>query len=593
VRDGERSGKDGVGGGGKLNVSETSMEALGGVAGGRVASMTTDVGFMLSEALRAMGIKYAFGIVGGGVAHLVSGLSRAGIELIHVRHEAAAAFMALESYIATGVPGLVFTTTGPGLTNALTGIVASSWEGGNIIVLAGASDSSRDTSPFQQTGSQAISSVRASLAPHALLNATYARGPNCIYAALDRWADATRHTKNHVGLCLVPLSVQRQKCAPYQARSAKAPAAPSLTSSDTQELAAQLQTGQTAIWAGFGARHARSELLSVAEALDANVVLSPRAKGVFPERHPLCRGTTGFAGTPDAHALLRDLDNLLVLGTRLSEFTSFWASEFRPRNPTIHVDRDATAFGHGFLGARVLRVQAEVKSFLTQLQEHLPPPRVRYAPHLPTSSARDGDDDEVHGIHPAVVMATIQAIVVDSERGIVGTEAGNAFAWGTQALRFGVPDYRVSTSFGSMGHFATGLLGAALNTGRLVLSIVGDGAMLMNSELSTAAKYRIPSVWVVLNDAGYGMIRHGFEAVNLPAIDLNIPRVDFVAFARSVGAEGRRANTSRELSDALNDAMETRGPYVIDVRVDPRVAPPFDGRNKNIRASTEEQKWRG
>jgi acetolactate synthase-1/2/3 large subunit len=144
-----------------------------------------------------------------------------------------------------------------------------------------------------------------------------------------------------------------------------------------------------------------------------------------------------------------------------------------------------------------------------------------------------------------------------------------------------------------MGHFATGLLGAALSTGRLVLSIVGDGAMLMNSELSTAAKYRIPSVWVVLNDAGYGMIRHGFEAVKLPAIDLDIPRVDFVSFARSVGAEACFANTSRDLGVALADAMRTRGPYVIDVRVDPSIAPPFDGRNKNIRAATEEQQWRG
>jgi acetolactate synthase-1/2/3 large subunit len=568
-------------------VSQTDIDVTQEAVGG-----TTDVGLMLGEALRAMGIKYAFGIVGGGVAHLVSGLSRAGIKLIHVRHEAAAAFMALESYIATGVPGLVFTTTGPGLTNALTGIVASSWEGGNIIVLAGASDNSRDTAPFQHTGSHAISSVRSSLAPQALLNATYARGPNCIYEALGRWSDATQQAKNHVGLCLVPLSVQRQKCAPYRPLTAKTPATPTLTPADTQAIAAQLQTGQTAIWAGFGARHAGGELLRVAEALGAKVVLSPRAKGVFPERHPLCRGTTGFGGTHDANALLQNVDNLLVLGTRLSEFTSLWASEFRPRNPTIHVDLDATAFGHGFLGARVMRVQAEVRCFLAQLHAHLPPATVTYALPPLKPSALDRRS-EPRGIHPAAVMAIIQEVVVDGGRGIVGTEAGNAFAWGTHALRFGAPDYRVSTSFGSMGHFATGLLGAALNTGRLVLSIVGDGAMLMNTELSTAAKYRIPSVWVVLNDAGYGMIRHGFEAVNLPPIDLDIPRVDFVDFARSVGADGCFANTSEELTVALGEAMKTRGPYVIDVRVDPSVAPPFDGRNKNLRAATQDPQWRG
>lgn len=553
---------------------------------------TTDVGFMMGEALRRMNIKHAFGIVGGGVAHLVSGLSRAGIELIHVRHEAGAAFMALESYLATGIPGLVFTTTGPGLTNALTGIVASSWEGGNIIVLAGASDNFRDTAPFQQTGSHAISSIRSALAPHALLNATCARGANCLYQSLDRWSEAAQRPRAHVGLSLVPLSLQRQQCAPYRPRPANQPSLPVLMPADTQEIAAQLKTGRTAIWAGFGARRARAELLQVSEALGAEVVLSPRAKGVFPERHPLYRGTTGFGGTENATALLQSADNLLVLGSRLSEFTSLWASDFQPKNPTIHVDLDPSAFGHRFLGARVMCVQSDVRSFLAQLREHLPPASTSY-PISSVPPVAGEQMDTPHGIHPARVMEVIQEIVVDQGLAIVGTEAGNAFAWGTHALRFGAPDYRVSTSFGSMGHFTTGLLGAALGSGRPVLSIVGDGAMLMNCELSTAAKYRIPSIWVVLNDAGYGMIRHGFEAVKLAPIDLDFPRVDFVAFAQSMGAKGSAANTSTELATALRHALQSPGPYVIDVRVDPTVAPPFDGRNKTIRKEAEELQWRG
>ena len=189
-------------------------------------------------------------------------------------------------------------------------------------------------------------------------------------------------------------------------------------------------------------------------------------------------------------------------------------------------------------------------------------------------------------------MEAIQRHVVDGSGALVMSESGNAFAWCNHYLRFETPGrYRVSTLFGSMGHTAAGVVGAALATGRKAVAVVGDGSMLMNSEVSTAAQYRAPAVWVVLNDAGYGMCRDGHRALGLTEANVGFPRVDFVDIARAVGADGLRVETEDLLDHALELALEAEGPFVVDVRVDPSEASPllqrFDsliqqGNSKNV-----------
>jgi acetolactate synthase-1/2/3 large subunit len=122
------------------------------------------------------------------------------------------------------------------------------------------------------------------------------------------------------------------------------------------------------------------------------------------------------------------------------------------------------------------------------------------------------------------------------------------------------------------------VLGAALATQKPVVSLVGDGAMLMQSEVSTAVAYRAPAKWLVLNDRGYGTIRHGLAASGFPPMQLDIPRVVFSDWAMAQGATGFAAATKDDLRLALRDAIATPGPVVIDAHVDSSVRPPFGRR---------------
>src|SRR5262249_26706397 len=152
------------------------------------------------------------------------------------------------------------------------------------------------------------------------------------------------------------------------------------------------------------------------------------------------------------------------------------------------------------------------------------------------------------------------------------TEAGNAFAWGTHHLRFDMPGrYRVSTGFGSMGHAVTGVIGMAIARKGKAFALAGDGAMLMDSEISTAVQYKIPAVWIVLNASAYGMIEQGMSALGFKPVETEIPHADFAMIARGMGAEGVRVEREEDVLPALQQAMLAEGPFVVDVVIDPKV----------------------
>jgi acetolactate synthase-1/2/3 large subunit len=125
-----------------------------------------------------------------------------------------------------------------------------------------------------------------------------------------------------------------------------------------------------------------------------------------------------------------------------------------------------------------------------------------------------------------------------------------------------------------MGHFVTGVVGAALARNGKAIAIVGDGAMLMNSEISTAVKYQIPAVWIVLNDGLYNMCSQGSALQGFKGMDVEIPQTDFVMLARAMGANGIRVERESDVFAALEKALVSTEPFVVDVVIDStRLAP--------------------
>jgi acetolactate synthase-1/2/3 large subunit len=178
-------------------------------------------------------------------------------------------------------------------------------------------------------------------------------------------------------------------------------------------------------------------------------------------------------------------------------------------------------------------------------------------------------------------MEQIQQQIVAETDAIVMAEAGNSFAWATKLLRFQQPNrYRISTGVGAMGHAVTGVVGAAIS--QKAVAIVGDGAMLMNSEVSTAVRFGIPAVWIVLNDGRYNMCAQGMALQGFTGIDTTIPKTDFALLAQSMGAESLRVEQEQDVAPAIAKAMKSNVPFVLDILIDPLQLAPISGRVKSL-----------
>lgn len=543
----------------------------------------------LAEGLRSLGCRHAYGVAGAAIGRFTAAAWRAGLSVVHTRHEGGAGFMAAESSLAADGPEVVFVTSGPGLSNALTGLIAAAWEGAHVVAVVGGTARDRGGRfAFQQTGAAQLDLTR--WLPPGLPHPVVDLRDVPLDGALATVAAATARPQGSLSMLLLPTDVQQQATSRTSAPPAQAPER--LSPEAVASVAARLAGRRVACWVGHGARHAAEEVRALVEQLGAVVMVTPRGKGVVSESHPACLGVTGLGGARGVSARLAAAapEVGLVLGCRLSEFSSWWDPSLIPPEGLILVGPAPS--DAAYPGRAVMQLASEVGPFAAALRAEAPAavrcgwPGAQAPEPIPAPGPG--------GMHPLALMAAIQEQVVERSDALLISEAGNAFAWATRALRMPAPRYRVSPDFGAMGHAAAGVVGMALARGGKAVALLGDGAMLMNTEINTAVAHRAPAVWVVLNDAGYGMIHHGMVAIGEPPIAGRIPRVDFVAFARAQGADGAAADDPASLREALAAAMAAEGPFVVDVRIDPEVPPPFGARNEDL---TEQQKkeptWRG
>jgi acetolactate synthase-1/2/3 large subunit len=537
--------------------------------------------------LENLGVKYAFGVSGGAMAKLWGSLSNSQIQVLHFRHEAGAAFAAIEASLISDRPVVVFTTTGPGITNALTGMLAARGEGAKVILLsASTSASQRGWCAIQETHEQTLG--EGILTSGALFH--YATTLECaeqLPQASRRFALGLTRPNGFVAHLSIPTDLQ-SSLVDESLLQVDLSLAQTIPSQDTILKSIHLLSESNfAIWVGYGARSAAQEIRQLAERTGAAVICSPRGKGIFPEEHPQFVGVTGLGGHASVFTYMQQHSpvRILVLGTRLGEPTSFWNSQMIPRAGFIHVDVDPDSIGVAYPSVPTFPVVSDVKTFLQLVLQYFPESRVdakAVALSHPEHPIIPPSNSEL--VRPEVLMQEIQQVCVDSGDVIVMAESGNSFTWATHLLRFSQPRYRVSTGVGAMGHAVTGVVGAAKAKNGKAIAIVGDGAMLMNNEISTAVKYQIPAVWIVLNDARYNMCSQGMAMLGLEGADANIPPADFVMIARGMGADGIRVERESDIQMALQQALAASIPFVVDVMIDPTRQAPSGGRNKGLLA---------
>jgi acetolactate synthase-1/2/3 large subunit len=539
----------------------------------------------LVGALRSLGVREAYGVSGGAMAVLWDALSAGALAVRHCRHESGAAFAATEAWFASGRPALLFTTTGPGLANALTGVLAARSEGAQLIVVSAASSAAaRGRYAIQETSAQTMPAELFRAGP-VFDVAIELDAPDGLAAALTVLARGLASGRGFVAHLSIPTAVQAMRIQPFDVAKPE-PAVPREPAADVlQACVDALAAAPFAIWVGHGARAASAEVRTLAERSGAAVFCTPRAKGIFPETHPQFIGVTGMGGHDAVGAWLGEHrpERILVLGSRLGEASSLWDARFIPRAGFVHVDLDPDVFGVAFPDAATLAVHADAGALLRALLARLPASRGERPAWRAAQTALMRDADaRTDRVRPEALMDAVQRCIVDTGDAIVLAESGNAFIWATHCLRFATPGrYRVSTGFGAMGHAVCGVVGAALASGRSAVALVGDGAMLMHNEINTAVKYGARAVWIVLNDGRYGMCHQGMQALGLSA-DASFPAVDFAAFAAAQGAHGLRVSCESALDPALRQALDARGPIVVDVLVDTDARAPSAPRNRGL-----------
>jgi acetolactate synthase-1/2/3 large subunit len=532
------------------------------------ATVDMSTGEATVASLLAHGLSTVYALPGVHNDHLFDALQKASdrLSVVHTRHEQGAAYMALGAALATGKPQAFSVVPGPGLLNAGAALLTAYGMNAPVLGLIGqipAKAIGRDIGHLHEIRDQ--TGIVARLVDHHAVLAGAAEAPDKVTNAIR--AMATRRPGPAVLECAIDLWGKRGPVAPIEAPAP--PRHPKIDAVAVRSAARVLgKAKRVLIVVGGGALDASTEVTALSEMLQAPVLSYRRGRGVLSDRSAFS------VNLPLGRDLWGEADAVLAVGTRLFYPFAQWGMDKSLAIVRVDSDPDEPARQHKPKVALI----GDAAPILRQLIEDLP----RF------NAARPSRKEEMeerqakmrarlaNAIAPQLTyLAAIRAELPDD--GIYVDEV-------TQigfAARLALPVYRPRT-FLSPGYqdnlgwgYATALGAQHARPDVPVLSINGDGGFMYTAnELATAVRHRIPLVAVVFADGSFGNVRRIQEEQfgnRLIACDLANP--DFVKFAESFGAAGRRAHGPNELRRALREAFARREPTLIEVPVGPMPSP--------------------
>ena len=553
----------------------------------------------LVDALADAGVKHIFGVIGGTVFPFFTATVGRQAQIVMAKHEAGAAFMADGYARASGGLGACVSTSGPGATNLITGVAAAYADSVPIVVITGqVATKSFGRGAMQESSTEGVDIVDVfkQVTRYSMLVFRADRLPAIWQKAL-RMALGGRPGPVHLSL---PADVQEQEIQ-RPARVTR-----SFDRSRTHDRAAVKQAAlhllrarRPAILAGHGAilSDASEELRAIAEMLEIPVATTPKGKGAFPEDHRLSVGPFGYSGSPLAQWYLLEsgVDVLLAVGTSLSEWgTLGWDRRLQPSEALLHVDVDPYEIGKNY--PVTVPVIGDAKSGLTELAYEIRRQQQRYLHWRRGNGKLEPPSDRPRVLNAASMES--DAVPIKPQRlfrdlqealprdALVFIDGGANRSWAIHYWQtFHPRTFFCATGMASMGFGVAGAIGGKFAMpDRVVVSITGDGGFLMNGmEVSTAVHYGQQVIWVILNDAGYGMIHHALRMMKRPDVATRYPRVDCARVAEGLGAQAFRIREPGQINrDFIQRIVATGRPTVLDVEIDMDEVAPFGGRVETL-----------
>jgi thiamine pyrophosphate-dependent acetolactate synthase large subunit-like protein len=522
------------------------------------------------------GVDVFFGLVGSGNFTVTNALHAAGAVYYSARHEGGAVMMADGYARACGKIGVVSVHQGPGFTNTLTGLTEAAKSRTPLLVLAADTPAEALWSNFKID--------QAALATTAGAIAERVRGTETAAEDVLRALRRTQVERRPVVLN-IPINVVEAFCADDSLAIPDWPVLePPLPSNSSIAEVADLiaSSNRPVIVAGRGAAlaGAREALEALGDRVGALLATSAVGHGLF-AGHPYCVGIAGGFSTSFAVQLLSEADVVLAFGASLNHWTVRHGRLFSPSAKIVQVDLDQAVIGAlhrvdvGVVGDAAQAAWAIVGE-LDQRDVRREGFRSKVLAHeIATQRWRDEpyeDRGTAEYIDPRTLTIALDDLL-PMER-TVATDSGHFL--GYPSMYLAVPDQQgfvFSQAFQSVGlGLASGVGAAVARPDRLCVAAIGDGGALMAlGELETAARYRLPMVVVIYNDAAYGAEVHHFGPLGHPVHLTRFPDTDFAALARAAGAEGITVRDSGELSPIKAWLERRDGPLVIDAKVNPDV----------------------
>ena len=538
---------------------------------------------MVVQSLRDEGVEYLFGYPGGAVLDIYDAIhTLGGIEHILVRHEQAAVHMADGYARATGKVGCVLVTSGPGATNAITGILTAYTDSVPMVIISGQVMSSligRDA--FQECDMVGISRPvvkhsfivkKAEDIPGILKKAFYIAstgrpGPVVVDIPKDTVNPTLKYPYEY------PKSVELRSYNPtvngHKGQIKKA-------------LKALLVAKKPILFVGGGAIAAgcHEELMQFAQRLNLPVTSSLMGLGVYPSTDKQFLGMLGMHGTYEANTAMHESDLILGVGVRFDDRTTNNLDKYCPNAKVIQIDIDPTSISKNVPAAIPIVGNAKnvLDEFLSLLGEEI---GSRPQNHLEDwwkqidewKAKKCLDFDRTSDvIKPQQVMEAVYRIT--KGQAYVASDVGQHQMFAALHYPFDLPRRWINSGgAGTMGFGLPAALGVKLaHPDATVVCVTGDGSIQMNiQELSTATQYRIPVVVICLNNHFLGMVKQWQDLIysgrHSQTYMNSLP--DFVKLAESYGHVGVQISTPDELESKLQEAFSIKNKLVfVDINVD-------------------------
>jgi len=535
---------------------------------------------ILIEALTDLGVEVVFGYPGGAVLPIYDALfKQKRIRHILVRQEGGAAHAAEGYARSTGKPGVVLVTSGPGATNAVTGITDALMDSIPIVVITGQVPTSLiGTDAFQECDTIGITR-------HCTKHNYLVKDP----AELGAIVHEAFHiaTSGRPGPVLIDLPKDVQVAsASYRkpgnpARHSYRPqvkADPGLIEAAVEMLAAAerpiLYTGGGVINSGPGASQILRELARIT---GAPVTSTLMGLGAFPASSPQWIGMLGMHGTYEANMAMHGADLIVALGSRFDDRVTGRLDAFSPGSKKIHVDIDRSSHNKNvrvdlpIVGDVGRAMEDMVK--LWKARQHQPQNLKPWWTRIDEWRDRKSLSypESVKEIMPQHAIRRLWE-ATHARKPIITTEVGQHQMWAAQHFDFEAPNkWLTSGGLGTMGYGLPAAIGAQVgNPNALVIDIAGEASILMNiQEMSTATQYRLPVKVFILNNEYMGMVRQWQDLTYGGRYSESYSEAlpDFVKLAEAYGWTGLRIEDPADLDAGIAAMLDAPGPVMVDCRV--------------------------